>query len=339
MKRSGIYVHHLKQSRVHEQGGCMKPMHALHLVIFVSAVILGTGKTVAQPQHVGGFGGTEHGPKQCPDHVIGIHGYVGVGGEGGVVVTQLGFTCADGEHEIGTFGPPKGTYFQIDCNPGDAANGIGGRSGKYLDAIGLWCKDPRGDAYVAPVTVGPFFGMAGGGGGTAFNSMKCGKQGEIPLIGLDIWSGANVDGVEPICNPTIGAMWSGHLWTWNTQNHPENGGFTMSVRFTKENGQWKMYVVSLSADIGESYALQQGQIGSGAVSGNHATLMLPIHGAGYVDVRITLNLSTDAIINPPGVPAQSGSHSGNELDMVGQGPWGNDTFWAAFRGSISAWPQ
>jgi hypothetical protein len=318
----------------------MRSMHVLRSIVFVAIVILGQGKAVAQRQHFGGFGGTEHGSKQCPDHVVGIHGYIGTGGEGGIVVTQVGFTCADQEHELGTFGPPRGTYFQIDCNPGDAANGVGGRSGKYLDAIGLWCRDSRGNAYVAPVTVGQFFGLAGGGGGSPFKSM-CGKQGEIPLIGLDIWSGANIDGFEPVCNPTIDATWSGHLSTWNTQNHPENGPYTIAVRFTREDGQWKMYVVSLSAMIGEQYELQRGQIEFGTVNGDHATLTLPVHGTGYVDIDVTLTLSTDATINPSGgVPPQSGRpHSDNALDMVGQGKWGNDTFWAAFRGTITAWPS
>lgn len=323
-------------------GGSMRTMHVLGLVVFVVAVISGQGKAVAQ--HFGGYGGTDHGSKQCPDHVVGIHGYVGTGGEGGTVVTQLGFTCANGEHELGTFGPPKGTYFQIDCNPGDAANGVGGRFGKYLDAIGLSCRDPRGNAYVAPVTAGPFFGVAGGGGGRPFTSMRCGKQGEIPLIGLRIWSGANVDAVEPVCNLTIDAMWSGShpsggLWTWNTLGHPEDGNFMMPVRFTREGGQWKIYVVTFSVNIGEQYDLQPG-MGIGTVNGDHATLKLPLKGSGYKDLPpFTLDLSTDACIDPPGVPRQCGRpHSGNALDMVGKGTFDSVTFWAAFRGTISAWP-
>lgn len=321
----------------------MRTNHWVRVVVFVTTVVLGPGKAVGQQQHFGGRGGTEHGAKQCSDYVVGIHGYVGPGGEGGTVVTQLGFTCANGQHELGTFGPPTGVYFQIDCNPGDAANGVGGRQGKYLDAIGLWCRDPRGNSYIAPVTAGPFFGLAGGGGGNPFNGMKCGMQGEIPLIGFDIWSGANIDGFDPLCNPTIDATWSGHLWTWNTQNAPENGDGTIPVRFSKENGQWKMYVVFLSITIGEQYELQTNQIGSGTVNGNHATLTLPVHGHGgpfYPDIMVTLTLTTDMTITPPGVPPQTGvPHNGNRLDMVGQGKWGNDTFWAAFRGTISAWPQ
>jgi hypothetical protein len=316
----------------------MRKVHVFRFVVFVGILVLGQGNAVAQRHHFGGFGGTEHGSKQCPDHVVGIHGYVGTGGEGGTVVTQLGFACADGEHELGTFGPPRGTYFQIDCNPGDKAVGVGVRSGKYLDAIGLWCRDSRGNAYVAPVTRGPFFGVAGGGGGSPDNVM-CGKQGEIPLIGLDIWSGANIDGFETVCNPTIDATWSGHLWTWNTQNNPENGDFKMPVRFTHEDGQWKMLVVSFSVNIGEQYDLEKGQMGSGVVNGDHVTFTLPLHGSGYVEIHLTLNLSTDVTINPPGVPPQTGSpHSGNRLDMVGQGRFGSDTFWAAFRGTITAWP-
>src|SRR5260370_1279759 len=143
----------------------MRAMYVLvlGLGIFLAALIAGQEKAVAQPpEHFGGYGGTSNGPKWCPDHrVIGIHGYVGTGGEGTTVVTQLGFTCANGEHELGTFGPPNGTYFDIKCNPGDAAYGVGGRAGTYVDAIGLSCRDPRGNEYVAPVTAGPFFGVAG----------------------------------------------------------------------------------------------------------------------------------------------------------------------------------
>lgn len=95
-------------------------------------------------------------------------------------------------------------------------------------------------------------------------------------------------------------------------------------------------------NIGVLYELQPHQIGSGTVNGDHATLTLPVHGSGYsglVDINLTLSLSTDATINMPGVPPQSGvPHTGNELDMVGQGQLGNDIYWAAFRGTINAWP-
>ncbi|MCK4125813.1 hypothetical protein HFK83_26175 [Ralstonia pseudosolanacearum] len=148
------------------------------------------------PEHFGGYGGQNHGPQRCTDHVIGIHGYVGAGGQGKTVVTQLGFSCANGEHELGTFGPPNGSYFDIKCNPGDAAYGVGGRAGTYVDAIGLWCRDPRGNEYVAPVTTGPFFAVAGVGGGYPYKSMSCGNT---PLIGLGISSGVNIDGVVPLC--------------------------------------------------------------------------------------------------------------------------------------------
>lgn len=323
-------------------------MRLLGSAVFVAIGISGQGEAVAQlPQHFGGYGGMDHGSTQCPDYVVGIHGYVGTGGEGGTVVTQLGFTCANGQHELGTFGPPNGIYFEIDCNPGDAANGVGGRSGKYLDAVGLWCRDSRGNAYVAPVTAGPYFGVAGGGGGSSFNS-TCGMQGRIPLIGVRIWSGANVDGLTLICTPTIDATWLGQdnadqghrLWTWNTLNHPEDGPFCMTVRFTNENGQWKMYVDKLKAPIGVLYELQKDQIGFATVNGDHATLTLPVHGSGYgQDINMTLTISTDATTSPPGVPPQSGvPHNGNELDMVGQGQSGGVTFWAAFRGTINAWP-
>src|SRR5689334_16839208 len=92
-------------------GESMRTMRVLGLAAFIVTLISVQGKALAQANHFGGTGGTDHGSKQCPDYVVGIHGYVGTGGEGGTVVTQLGFTCANGQHELGTFGPPKGTYF------------------------------------------------------------------------------------------------------------------------------------------------------------------------------------------------------------------------------------
>jgi hypothetical protein len=68
-------------------------------------------------------------------------------------------------------------------------------------------------------------------------------------------------------------------------------------------------------------------------------LTLPLHGSGYQELHLTLSLSTDSNINPPNVPTQTaGPHSGNRLDMVGQGQFGSATFWATFRGTITAWP-
>lgn len=139
----------------------------------------------------------------------------------------------------------------------------------------------------------------------------------------------------------IDATWVGHLSTWNTRGDPENGPFTMQVRFIHDCDQWKMHVSTFAVDIGEKYALQSGQIGSGSVNGDHATLKLPLHGSGYVSFDLPLDLSTDATIQSPYIPSpQSGiPYNGSELDMVGQGMAGHDTFWAAFRGTIDAWPS
>ncbi len=39
------------------------------------------------------------------------------------------------------FGGTGGQYFSVRCGGGDAAVGIHGASGTYVDRIGLWCKD------------------------------------------------------------------------------------------------------------------------------------------------------------------------------------------------------
>ena len=145
----------------------------------------------------------------------------------------------------------------------------------------------------------------------------------------------------------VDANWNGHLWTWNTMGYPENGDFHMPIRFVGEGGQWKLYVYTFSVDIGATYALQPGQLGSGTVKGAHATLTLPLHGhyeyggVVYFDQDLTIDLSTDATINPPGTPPQTGvphNSVNGEFDMVGQGEAGGVTFFAAFRGRIDAWP-
>ena len=143
--------------------------------------------------------------------------------------------------------------------------------------------------------------------------------------------------------PTVDANWNGHLWTWNNdpKGGPEQGDFHMPIRFVGEGGQWKLYVSTFSVDIGERYALQPGRLGSGIVEGDHATLNLPLHGSGYTDFDLTIDLSTDATINPPGVGSQTGvlyNSATGEFDMVGQGQVGGVTFWAAFRGTIDVWP-
>jgi hypothetical protein len=83
------------------------------------------------------------------------------------------------------------------------------------------------------------------------------------------------------------------------------------------------------------------------VKGDHATLKLPLHGhyeyggVVYFDNDLTIDLSTDTTINPPGVPPQTGvpyNSATGEFDMVGQGQAGETTFYAAFRGTIDAWP-
>jgi hypothetical protein len=193
---------------------------------------------------------------------------------------------------------------------------------------GLRIQGDWGQGSGAPDPLVPQYGLAGTFTGDRFEDPR------RPGFG---WFALGFD-ASVVATP-IGATWTGHLWTWNTLGHPEQGDFSMPVVFTPEAGQWKMSVSAFSVDIGERYALQPGQIGSGAVNGDHATLNLPLHGSGFMDFDLPLDLSTDATIYPPDVGAQPGvPHSGNKLDMVGQGQVGGDTFWAAFRGTIDAWP-
>jgi hypothetical protein len=173
----------------------------------------------------------------------------------------------------------------------------------------------------------------------SYVKMECGPGRYVAGVARNTRSG-QPGGPDAIlcCDETLSAVWSGHLWTWNTENHPEDGPFEISLRYELQGSQWNIFVDSLSIDIGEHYALADGQIGTGVAMGNDATLTLPLHGTGYVDIQLTLPLSTTGTINwPNGTPA-TGSHVGNELTMVGQASDGSATFWTVFQGSITAWP-
>ncbi len=229
----------------------------------------------------------------------------------------------------------------ITLKPDEFITEISGRTGRFVDSLTLNTTLFRYGRY----------GGLGGENDYEFPDPEPEQPEEVfAFFGK---SGAYLDAVGIHTRPrqapqlaTVDANWNGHLNTWNTLGRPEDGDFHMPIRFVGEGGQWKLYVYTFSVDIGATYALQPGQLGSGTVTGAHATLKLPLHGhyeAGgvvYFDQDLTIDLSTDATINPPNVPPQTGvPHSANgEFDMVGQGQGGGVTFWAAFRGTIDAWP-
>lgn len=185
-------------------------------LVSLSAVIAGCGasagpdgspeqtsstKEAVGYNHFGGFGGVHWGQAKCPDYVTGIHGYSGWGPNGDLV-NELGFACADGEHELGTHGraSPANGYFQFDCYAGDRAVGVHGHAGTYLDAVGLWCYSAANNSYyTAPRVAGGQNDQSGGEGGSYYSFVCDGPT--HTLYGLDIWSGVNIDGFEAVCGP------------------------------------------------------------------------------------------------------------------------------------------
>ena len=147
---------------------------------------------------------------------------------------------------------------------------------------------------------------------------------------------------ECVAYPTIEATWSGHVYTWNDSFGPENADFSIPFTFEEVSGTWQIYVHSLSIPLGPvTITLQDGREGVGSVSGDSATLGLPVTGSALgTSIDLTLDLSTDATLSPPGIdPITVGHYDGSLFQMVGQGTASDGTtFWAFFDGTISAWP-
>ena len=138
------------------------------------------------------------------------------------------------------------------------------------------------------------------------------------------------------CSPppvTIAATWSGHMWIW-TPKGPTQGDFTLPIVFTESSSgsSWTMAISPSTVSLGVDLSIS----GSGPVSGDNATLTVPVSAQG---TNATLTLSTTTTITPPGQGPISGvpySGPGNSFQMLGSDPSGS--FKAFVQGTITAWP-
>jgi hypothetical protein len=136
--------------------------------------------------------------------------------------------------------------------------------------------------------------------------------------------------------PPIDATWSGHVWVWSGEGDT-NGDFSFPVVFNEESGTWLITVPSLKIPLGVTITLQSKEEGWGSVNGDDATMTLPLSVASQ---DVTVSLSTDATISPPGVqPIHVYAYSPSLFQMVGEGTLDGNPFDVFFSGTITAWPN
>jgi hypothetical protein len=109
-----------------------------------------TGRIIASNETYGGRGGTYATTSCRSGHVV-----KGLRGRSARVVDNVQLTCVEAadvssvddtaSESIDTnypaFGGTGGTFFAVRCGYGDAAVGIFGGAGQYVDRIGLLCRD------------------------------------------------------------------------------------------------------------------------------------------------------------------------------------------------------
>jgi hypothetical protein len=127
---------------------------------------------------------------------------VGVYGRSGAYVDQVGLICArlygDGNLGVavtrGRAGGNGGSPFYAMCPSGQALVGFEGRSGAYIDRMGIQCAPVASWSSCAAV---PYTQYAGGGlGGSPFQD-RC-PQGAV-ITRIEGRSGAYVDAMQPTC--------------------------------------------------------------------------------------------------------------------------------------------
>jgi hypothetical protein len=148
------------------------------------------------PQRGGGGGGSHLLACDTGDVVVGIYG------RAGLHVDQIGLTCADrysdgslgSTYSRGPYGGTGGSSFSRTCPSDAVAVGLHGRSGQYLDQVGLQCASvsswPRYGTVTTTTTA------AGGSGGSAFDD-RCVRG--YALTQIDVRSGDYVDAVQGMC--------------------------------------------------------------------------------------------------------------------------------------------
>jgi len=156
----------------------------------------------------------------------------GIYGNSGQYVDSIAVACSELRAD-GTLGPESassaryggdgGGFFDIECPPGQAAAGIYGGAGGYIDRIGLYCMGPpfnnvdgaqrttsdNGGSSPGQPNNGAE-GHAGGNGGRGFD-MRCDRpfnnvnvlQTGPVLTGLGVWFGEYLDGMAIQCGIPI----------------------------------------------------------------------------------------------------------------------------------------
>jgi hypothetical protein len=99
------------------------------------------------PARIGGLGGTRNYGLQCPDGQV----VKGVMVYRGIYINRIGLYCRgwDGAgwtgtgNLVGPAGGDGGSYDRRDCSsPAQPVVGLHGRSGNYVDALGIRCDEP-----------------------------------------------------------------------------------------------------------------------------------------------------------------------------------------------------
>lgn len=137
----------------------------------------------------GGAGGTVH-TQNCR-HPYGIQMDVTVGG-----IRRLGLRCTDDTEtafwDLPVAGPPGLAMTSLECQPGYEIAGIQGRSGSYVDAIGLFCRPIDLSKRILQDRT-PVYG---GAGGSDFR-WECPRSFHIEQV--QIGSGVMIDSIQIIC--------------------------------------------------------------------------------------------------------------------------------------------
>ncbi len=136
---------------------------------------------------------------QCPSGQVAV----GIYGQASNYVDQLGLICAPLDSADGTLGAVDpstvtgkntGSPYSVMCPTGQAMVGITGRSGTYVDHLGIQCQYVP--TWLASGTVGPSLDAGGGPGGDAFTE-TC-PQGHV-INQISGYSGDWIDAVQPQC--------------------------------------------------------------------------------------------------------------------------------------------
>ncbi|MFE8597857.1 jacalin family lectin [Archangium violaceum] len=147
----------------------------------------------------GGSGGAAS-STECPANYVAV----GIHGRASNLVASLGLVCrylyTDGSlgawyYTAATNGVYAGNSFDIQCPTGQVAVGVHGRSGIFLDALGVSCAYPNSwmnGSGVQSTTV-----KAGGTGGNAFSDI-CPSQYVVRKLNLRSWD--HLDQEQAVCN-------------------------------------------------------------------------------------------------------------------------------------------